>query len=52
VRDPLARLAEEDAARLLVLLVADGEIVAVCPSESVVVNDMLDRVMVATSPFD
>jgi hypothetical protein len=49
VRDPLA---EEDTARLLVLLVADGEIVAVCPSESVVVNDLLDRVIVVTSPFD
>jgi hypothetical protein len=45
-------LAEEDAARLLVLLVADGETVAVCPSESVVVNDSLDRVIVSTSPFD
>lgn len=44
--------AEEDAARLLVLLVADGETVAVCPSESVVVNDSLDRVIVVTSPFD
>lgn len=46
-------LAEEDA-RLLVLLLSDGDgdTVAVCPSESVVVNDSLDRVRVATSPFD
>lgn len=47
-------LAEEDDARLLVLLLSDGDgdTVAVCPSESVVVNDSLDRVRVATSPFD
>lgn len=54
VTDPRAEvsLAEEEAARLLVLLVADGETVAVCPSESVVVKDSLDRVIVVTSPFD
>jgi hypothetical protein len=49
ITDPLV---EEDDARLLVLRVADGETVAVCPSERVVVNGSLDRVMVATSPFD